>query len=380
MVPGPSMMPSRRSLVSDCARVMKARIAAGEWKDFLPGERQLAELLNVGRDTIRLMLAELTAEGAVDRGSAGKRRRILLQNSRPRKSRGGGWRIGMLSPFRLERLSQSMLAEVDHIRSILAQRGGVLDLVVPSWYDGAEPRKKLAKLLETEKRDAWILHRSSKAVQLAFQNLRTPCVIRGHPHPGVQLPHMDFDWEAVGRHAVGALWRKNHRRIAMLLPMDGMRGNTAAWQGATSFHEPGMVISDLWEDGSNENLVKVMTEALARPDPPTAVITIRPRQTITLLTWLGTKGLRVPQDLSLVSLATDPVMAHLVPAITSYQLDPLVFAKRVVRHLESVMAGHTGTHGSLLLMPEVLAGASVAAPPTVVRFHGLNAAQNLRGP
>lgn len=362
MTPDDSMLPRRTSLVNECARVLKARIAAGEWTDTLPGERRLAALLNVGRDTMRLTLAELTAEGVIEVAAAGQQRRITQRGLRGGVTREGTWRIGMLSPFPLERLSQTMLAEVDHIRSILAQRGGRLELISPAWYDAPQPESKLRALLGAEPRDAWILYRSSQAVQVAFQASHTPCVVRGHPQPGVELPYMDCDWTATGRHAVGVLWRKGHRRIAMLMPKDGLRGNLASWQGAASFEEQGVNLTEIPEDGTNGGLVAAVATALGRAEPPTAFITLRPRQTITLLTWLGSQGWRVPRDFSIIAVATDPVMEHLVPAITAYRLDPLVFAKRVARQLELLVAGQLGRQGSLLLMPELVPGASVAEP------------------
>lgn len=356
-----SLLPRRNSLVNECVRVMNSRIAAGEWVDVLPGERRLAELLNVGRDTIRLSLAELTVAGVIGTGEAGRHRRLTAERGGGNKPHRDTWRIGMLSPFRLERMSQSILAEVDQVRSLLAQRGGVLEVLAPPWYDSPKPQRKLLNLLDSEARDAWILYRSSKAIQAAFQTSCTPCVIRGYPHAGVDLSHMDCDWTATGRHAMGELWRKGHRRIGMLLPQDGLRGNAAAWQGAASFKEEGVELIKIGEDGSNGGLAAAMSATLARRDRPTAFITTRPRQTITLLTWLGSQGFRVPLDFSLISLATEPVMDHCVPAMTAYRLDPLAFAKRVVRHLELLVAGRIGSQGSLLLMPELVAGASVAA-------------------
>ena len=287
MNPQDPLLPRRNSLHNECVRVLKARIEAGEWTDCLPGERRLAEILNVGRDTIRMALTELHGNGWIDAGSAGRQRHILRKTSTTPHPANKTWRIGMLSPFPLERLSQSMLAEVDQVRSILAQRGGVVDLVAPTWYDAPAVEKKLSSLLDAEPRDAWILYRSPKAVQVSFQSSRTPCIIRGYPHPGVTLPHMDYDWTAIGRHAVAELWRKGHRRIGLLLPRDGMRGNTAAWQGVVSFKEQGMELTEIWEDGTKHGLISATAPTLQNPSPPTAFITLRPRQTITLLTWLG---------------------------------------------------------------------------------------------
>ncbi len=355
------MLPRRNSLVNECVRVMKARIAAGEWTETLPGERRLAQVLNVGRDTIRMTLAELTAAGAILPGAVGKQRRIAEGQRVAPVERSASWRIGMLSPFNLERLSQSMLAEVDQVRSILAQRGGVLELVAPPWYDTPLPQRRLMALLDSDQRDAWILYRSSKAIQTYFQASRTPCVIRGYPHPGVDLPYMDYDWTATGRHAVGELWRKGHRHIGLVMPRDGLRGNIAAWQGAVSFAEERVKLTEIWEDGTNDGLVGAVAPCIARPDPPTAFVTLRPRQTITLLTWLGSKGFRVPRDFSLISLATEPMLAHIVPTVTTYHIDPSVFAKRVARHLELLVEGRIGSQGSLLLMPDLVPGGSIAA-------------------
>ncbi|MBN8460776.1 MAG: substrate-binding domain-containing protein [Verrucomicrobia bacterium] len=355
------MLPRRNSLVNECVRVMKARIAAGEWSEYLPGERRLAQILNVGRDTIRLTLSELAAGGVILPGEIGKQRKIAEGCKPVVVERSNTWRIGMLSPFNLERLSQSMLAEVDQIRSIIAQRGGVLDLIDPPWYETPQPERRLLSLLESDPRDAWILYRSSRAIQSAFQASRTPCMIRGYPHPGIDLPYMDYDWTATGRHAVGELWRKGHRHICLVMPRDGLRGNIAAWQGAVSFAEERVKLTEIWDDGTTAGLVAAFEPCIAMADPPTAFVMIRPRQTITLLTWLGSKGYRVPRDFSLISLATEPMLAHIVPTVTTYHIDPSVFAKRVARHLELLVEGRIGSQGSLLLMPDLVPGASIAA-------------------
>lgn len=355
-------LPRRTSLVNECIRVMKARIEAGEWAEQLPGERRLAQLLTVGRDTVRLMLEELTAQGVVEEGCVGKQRRLSARPNPTSQLAPALRRIGMLSPYKLERLSQSMLAEVDQIRSLLAQRGTALELIAPNWYESPHPAKRLSALIKAEPCDAWILHRSSRPVQEFFQDSRTPCVIRGYPHPEVALPFMDYDWEATGRHAVGELWRKGHRNIGLLMPHDGLRGNVAALEGATSFKEPGMRLTEIWEDGTTAGLATALQRVLQRTDAPTAFITLRPRQALTLLTWLGSQGLQVPTHFSLISLANEGLFAFLVPQITTYYIDPSVFAKRVVKHLELLVDGQIGGQVSLLMTPTLVPGASIAAP------------------
>ena len=69
----------------------------------------------------------------------------------------------------------------------------------------------------------------------------------------------------------------------------------------------------------------------------------------------------MPRDFSLISLATEPMLAHIVPTVTTYHIDPSVFAKRVARHLELLVEGRIGSQGSLLLMPDLVPGGSIAA-------------------
>lgn len=342
---------------------MRARLQQGEWTDFLPGERVLAETLQVGRDTIRLTLAELTAEGWLAPARGGKRRSILRRKMTRRPLLPTSWRIGMLSPYQLERMSQTMLSEVDHVRSLIAQRGGFLELHVPPWYDSRNPERRLQKLIEANSYDAWILHRSSAAIQKFFQQSRIPCLLRGHPHSGVDLPHIDYDWRAIARHAMGELWRKGHRSIGILLPDDRLRGNMAALEGARSFGENDVILQEIWENGTTDGLLQSVQFAISQGPSPTAFIALRPRQVLSLVSWLGSCGHPVPQHFSLISLAEEPFFEFIVPKVSTYHVEPSSFARKVVRHLELLVEGQIGDHGSLLLMPDFLAGASVGKIP-----------------
>ncbi len=56
-------LPQRHSLIAETAAVLRQRIEAGEWPLHLPGELDLAALLQVGRNTLRSALALLEGEG-----------------------------------------------------------------------------------------------------------------------------------------------------------------------------------------------------------------------------------------------------------------------------------------------------------------------------
>jgi DNA-binding LacI/PurR family transcriptional regulator len=353
-----SPMPARSSLVVECVKVVQARIRAGEWAQMLPGERRLAETLQVGRDTIRLALQQLEREGVLAPAAAGSRRGIIgvVPDVKPLDRT---LKIGYLAHRRLEQLPQPMLLEIDRIRDALADKGGSLEVFAPGWYEQRRPEKRLEALVEEERCSVWLLLRSSAAVQEWFMKRRIPALIRGYPNPGVELAHLDVDWQATARHAVGQLWRMGHRRVVLLSPPDALMGVQAAVRGAMEFDEPDFEVQVMVEDGTSQGVARVLGRALNLKQRPTAVIATRPRQVATAMTWLGSQGLQVPRHLSLITLAWEPFLDHLVPEITGYRVDPDAVAKMVVRRLERIAEGDLNPGGAGWITPEVVKGGSV---------------------
>lgn len=352
-------MPFRSNLVIECVRVMELRIASGEWDQVLPGERRLAEMLQVGRDTIRLTLKHLEQDGVLAAVDVTNRRRILVKPEGPSELETRPLKIGLLTHRKLERLQQPMLLEIDRIRDALAAKGGVLEVYAPPWYEQRNPAKRLATLVAEQRCSAWILLRSSEAVQTWFMNRHIPALIRGYPHPGIDLPHLDVDWYATARHAAGQLWRMGHRRILVARPSELLKGTEAAIQGMQDLGEAEFEVSVVVEDGTTDGLKRCLAQALQVENPPTAMIAIRSRQVVTTLTWLASRRIRVPQDFSLISLAWEPFLDHMVPDISSYQVDPDAVAKLVVRRMERLASGDSNIGGNAWITPEMSKGASV---------------------
>lgn len=354
-------MPVRGNLVEECVRVIRLRLGEGEWSGGLPGERTLAQILEVGRDTVRLALQRLEYEKVLSPTQAGSKRTVLIAPDRMSESRVEALRIGILSPRRLEQLPQPTLFEVDHLRRALAQKGGSLDLFSPSWFEQKDPAKHLARLVEEERCNAWILFRTSEQIQRWFAKSGVPCLVRGYPFSADLLPHLDVDWEATARHASGRLWRQGHRRVGILIPPGQLRGVEAAVKGAGVLGEPDFSVIEIPENGTVEGVCRALARALNLKDPPTAIIAPRPRQVATTLTWLGTQGIRVPSDFGIISLSHDPFMDHLVPELSGYRVDPEAVSKLVIRRVKMLISGIPGRGSNSWITPEVIKGASISA-------------------
>lgn len=331
-------IPIRTSLIAESIRVMKQRISDNEWPNHLPGERSLADMLHVGRDTIRIVLQELENEGWILPAQPGTRRQVAPRTERKSKPL-TDLRIGVLSPQPLERLQQAMLLELDQIRGALAAKGGSLEFYSPRWHGLNNPAQHLSTLVAEARCSTWILLRSTPAIQRWFHENRVRCLIRGYPHSGIELPFLDVDWEATARHAAGRLWRLGHKRVGIIIAPGNLLGSDAALRGIHGFDEQEFEAIEIVEDGTREGLCRAAETALRSATPPTAFITTRPRHAATLLTWFGSLGVKVPSQISIISLAHEQFLDYLIPEVDSYRTDAAAVARRVIRRLESLSSG-----------------------------------------
>lgn len=352
-------MPVRGSLVEECVRVIRLRLMEGDWSGGLPGERTLSQMLEVGRDTVRLALQRLEHEKVLSPAQAGSKRTVLIVPDHIPTKRVEALRIGVLSSRRLEQLPQPTLFEIDHLRRALAENGGNLDLFSPNWFDYKDPTKHLARLVHDEPCSAWVLFRTSEQIQRWFASSGVPCLVRGYPFIEDLLPHLDVDWEATARHASGRLWRNGHRRVGILIPPETLRGVAAAVKGAGDLGEPNFSLLEMPENGTVEGVSRALSRALQMKNPPTAIIAPRTRQVATALTWLGAHGIRVPSDFGIITLVHEPFIEHLVPELSGYRVDPAAVSKLVIRRVKMLISGIPGRSSNSWITPEVVKGASI---------------------
>lgn len=76
----PFEIPKRNSLAAQSADSIRKAIEEGTWREYLPSERRLCEMLRVSRPTIRTAL-RLLAEGGWLEIRQGRRNRLLNRSS-----------------------------------------------------------------------------------------------------------------------------------------------------------------------------------------------------------------------------------------------------------------------------------------------------------
>lgn len=351
-------VPPRPSLITHSTDFLREALQRGEWEGFLPSERVLCTRMRISRPSLRAVLTQLEREGVVSAVENKKRRVLAMGTQKPGTVRSN--LIVLLTPVPAQSMPPFVLFWVDALRELLAEAGCQLEVQASPHCYTAKPAGGLKKLTQRVHAAAWVLFRSTAAMQRWFVDQGMPVVVAGSCAPDLELPSVDIDYRATCRHAATMLRQKGHHRIALLLPDSTHGGDTESEHG---FHEA-LAASDatpsiLRHRESAEQVVEHLEEALRRKPAPTALLVARSIHTLTVVTHLLRMGHKLPRDFAVVSRDDDAFLDHVVPRITRYAADPAKFARRLSRLvLELAQTGRTSTT-PVRLMPDLKRGETV---------------------
>jgi LacI family transcriptional regulator len=355
-------LPQKLSLVTQTAAILKERIQSGEWHKWLPGEQELHTQLHVSRMTLRGALQQLQREGLV-RSSQGKRREILPFRRRASPPVSG--RILLLTPFPLHFHLPFHVLLVNELRDILGESGYHLEIHASRAPYGRSAASSLERLLEQLRPVGCVLLTSTKIMQRWFSRRRFPCVILGSRHPEVNLPSVDKAHRAVCRHAAGLFLARGHRRLAFLNPESGAAGDLESEQGfneglAQSRHAD-IQATVVRHNETVPDICHKLTTLFRRRDPPTALLVSRASYALTATGHLLRSGLRLPQDVALVSRDDEAFLSLMVPSVARYVVSPESMAYRLSSAVLEVVRGGTVGPADYLIMPEFTEGETLGS-------------------
>jgi DNA-binding LacI/PurR family transcriptional regulator len=350
-------LPQRLSLVAQTAQSLRVGIRAGHWRTHLPGERQLCAHFQVGRTTLRAALEELQHQGWLD-VAHGKRRRIKTRRSRgsvPKRV------VGVLSPEGHYSLSSPALLVLDALQRQLAAGGIEIALHASRACFSGRPSRALDELTSRHPAMAWLILGSKEPMQRWFIRRQLPCMVLGTCAPDITLPSLDLDHRATCRHAAGVLWRKGHRRIALVMPRNAFGGHLVSEAGMReALHD----ISDahlriLRHDDAPEHLRGLVNQALRDSDPPTAWLVTNPKPAMTVLTYLMHRGKRVPQEAAVISRDDDPFFHAVSPAFARYVINFPSLTRRIAHAIRQLAETGALEPKAIRILPKFIAGETV---------------------
>jgi LacI family transcriptional regulator len=353
------------SLPAQVAAALREEIDRGSWSKWLPGERTLTESLQVSRKTLRKALAQLQREGRVQ-AMHGLGHRIVAGAAGAPSRHSAEPVVALLTPDPLELMRSYTSLWVNHLKSLLIEKGARLRTFDGRKFFTRRPAKALAKLLLQHPADCWLLANSTEATQRWFADHAVPCVVAGSCHPGVDLPHADLDHYALCRHAAGVLLGAGHRRIALLNERSGRAGDVESKAGfiagVRESPHPDAVPLVVHHEHSPASLGRAVQHLFEMPGPPTALLVSNGASYLTVVSVLAQRGLLVPRDVSVVSRDDEPFLDFLVPRPTRYATDPHAFARKLLKPLRQSLAREAIVPRNTHILPAYAKGGSLGAP------------------
>ena len=358
-------LPKRSNLANETASTLKEWITTGVLRDVLPGELQLKQRLGVGRDTLRLALKLLADEGWVSPAVKGKQRHIQIPRSyRHPSGKTGLLPVTFLSPHSIE--ARVTLLEMEDTQMHLAEQGRNLRYIAPDIFHLQHPESRLERLVQENPSAAWILYAVSEPMQRWFDREGIPTLLYGTPFPGVKLPYVVSDWGAAAFHAGVQLVRHGHRIIGIMEYQEQFPGVLAEEKGieqalATAENAGRLVVFK--DDRTPASIAHSLDLAFSLKERPTALVLTYTRQLLTCYSWLVSRGIRVPSDVSIMSLANDSWFGDLHPSICYYQPETKLMSRKIAqRVLELAQTGRV-MRKSLRIPLEYVPGGTIGSVP-----------------
>ena len=224
-----------------------------------------------------------------------------------------------------------------------------------SKYRSSEELVEKCRLLMGKQIDGVIIHgvlNSKTADDIVKLNSKHPVVMLAHPQTIQDIPSVHVDGEKVNHLMVQHLMEKGHRRIAV--QCHGSESRKKGAEGAVAgTHTKLYFVPETILKGED-----LLDWILEHPEKPTAVSAYSDDIAFELIGAAYDRGMRIPDDLSVIGCDGDDFGALIRPALTSVKQPDIEQGGEAVRLLLKKI--ENGNAESVILQPELLNRASVA--------------------
>ena len=346
------------SAVDQVSEHLRKELLRGSLSGTMPGVDPLSKKLGVNHKTVRAALRQLENEGLlVDQGKGIQRRIVLPKNHAP-----SGLRIGLLQG---DSNSQGV-SYVIEIRHLLEEAGHIPFFADKSLEDLGMDAGRVADYVEQTDADAWVVSAASRSVLEWFSTYSTPSFALFGRRRGLPIAAAGPDKPPVCAAATRHLISLGHRRIAMLIrrqhrlpepagsALTFMNELEAADIPCGSFNLPD------WEESKTG--FATLLGSLFEYTPPTALIIDEAFLFNAAVFFLASKGIKIPDDVSLICTDADPSFAWCEPSIAHIRWDYPPVVRRIVQWANNIAQGKKDLRQTLT-KAELIEGGTIGQVP-----------------
>lgn len=324
------------SAAEQVAEYLRGELSAGTWSGQMPGGDKLAAELGVGRDTVEAALKTLEKDGFLI--NQGRRRGRLISLPAGFKS-AKRLRVGVL----LDEESNRRLDYVVAFEHELAEAGHAVIHTPRAMSEMGMNVRRISQVVTRIEADAWLVLAGSRGILEWFEGRKTPVFALFGRRRSLRIAGVGPNKVSATNEAVAVLAGLGHRRIVLLTrerqrwPQPGYSERAFLSALAANGITPGPYHLPDWEESIDA--LHARLDSLFQLTPPTALIIDEAPFFVAAQQFLVRRGVKVPEDVSMVCNDSDPAFAWCKPAVSHIHWDGRPAVRRILQWASNVSRG-----------------------------------------
>lgn len=331
----------RTSVADEAARMLKAELSAGRWTGRLPGTRVLATLCGISQPTMAGVLTRLAEEGWIEKSGDRRAYRATGRTGGTAVDRvEGHGPVVILTHVEPGDLPDSSRKVIDELRTLLARRNRPVEFRVIDFVHCKRPHKSWDHAIPSDSSIPVIAVFGRPVLAEWARKSGSRMLFFGGVRGDSSVPMVGLRSATMVDEAFSRLIGLGHHRIVMPLceRIDSFSATLKAVVKAR-LKEAGVAYVPAYHTPESDYLTPDVTRAIMASvfsrKAPTALVFLDWKELIAVSCWLWERGLKVPEDVSILLLNDQSEADWFSPKLARFRFP----AKRMARMLFSWVGG-----------------------------------------